>query len=98
MSCTVDSCVNNNCSNVSAVYGDINVDGDPNLDDLVCMVDTLNGVGLSGCEGVDRYPDDLDIFPCSGDNDVNLFDLIFELNALSGDSSPCPDPCVNDRC
>ena len=70
-------------------YGDVDGSGEADLDDLLCMTEGLSGV--LDCAGV--VEDDLDIAPCGGNGDLNLFDLINMLDTLGG-SKLCPDGCL----
>lgn len=70
-------------------YGDVDGNFIVDLDDLLCLLESLRG--LPGCEGVTI--DDLDTAPCGGDGDLNVYDLIAMLNAVAGkpDCGPsCP--------
>lgn len=70
-------------------FGDLNASGDADLDDLECMLDGLSG--LDSCPGVTGEV--MDLVPCAGgDGEVNLYDLVALLGALSG-NSPCQDSC-----
>lgn len=73
----------------AAVYGDVNNDGDVNLDDILCLLDGFAGVFT--CPGVTF--DDLDIFPCGGNADINLDDILAVLDAFAGVPA-CPDVCL----
>lgn len=76
----------------SFLYGDVDSGGDVNLHDLICLLDGLADV--FNCTDVTL--EELDIFPCGGDSQVDLLDLEALLDALSG-LPACPAACLSTQ-
>lgn len=98
-SLTIDwpNCAQTTLENVAAnqvltvTYGgfaDVDADGEENLDDLDCMVAGLSGSLNCGNASIDN----LDIHPCGGDGELNLYDLVDLLDSLAG-AEVCPSSC-----
>lgn len=72
---------------ITALWGDLNVDGAVTVDDILCV---LNGFGGSFilCTFVNT-----DIFPCTPDGMINIDDILQILAAFGAVPYPCPPPC-----
>lgn len=71
----------------TALWGDVNVDGMVDIDDILCMLAGFSG-SFVNCTFVN-----LDLFPCTPDQIINIDDILRILNAFSGGAYPCPPPC-----
>ena len=104
-SCTYDLCVDGNCMNTPALYGDVvgaddvcdPPDGRVSLRDIIAVLDGIffNGTGdfTGGCP----LPN-LDLagpFGCGPDGAIDVFDLIASFDAFNG-SEKCCDGCCSD--
>ena len=82
--CTCDQCMpGGSCDNAALGYGNVNCAGPPgqtNLDDVLCV---LNGfANIVNCPNGDISP------ACTGNNIINLDDILAVLSALGG-ANPC---------
>jgi len=82
--CTVsDVCTDATCSGPRRRYGDVNLDGVIDLDDILCTLDAF--AFWPACPGAD-------LMPCAGNGVIDLDDVLAQLDAFGGEFA-CPPPC-----
>lgn len=84
--CTEDRCVNGACENERILYGDGNLDGVIDLNDILCVLDGFAG-NFKRCEFAT-----LDIAGCAPNHLIDLSDIIAVLDAFAGLENCCDEP------